>query len=137
MVSLLIVTHYSLGDAYRAIISHFYGQDAASRVRLVSSGQFDTKASLAMKIERALLEIPDNQSVLILADVLGATPCNVLKEIRSNRKISMLTGLNVPMLVKAFQDVDRIADVRELAERVLLAARNGIMLFDLVRDHKC
>ena len=38
---------------------------------------------------------------LLLADVLGATPCNVAQRLAAEVQAPLLTGANLPMLLKA------------------------------------
>ena len=66
--------------------------------------------------------------ILLLADVFGATPCNIGRRLLPHHHMVMLTGLNAPMMVKAVQEAEKADDLLALAESVRQSALAGIML---------
>ena len=39
-----------------------------------------------------------------MTDIYGATPCNLLNKFIKNNKVEVITGVNLPMLIKAISD---------------------------------
>ena len=74
---------------------------------------------------------PENRPALLLTDVLGSTPCNMLQQLESTRPVTIIAGLNVPMLVKALQDAQKYESATLLAREVVHRAKQGIVSFDL------
>ncbi|MCV2504127.1 MAG: PTS mannose transporter subunit IIA, partial [Neisseriaceae bacterium] len=68
MISILIITHYSLGDSYRQIMKHFFGESISEDL-VIGSNALDTQDSLLPKIKQAIQKIPEDQPVLILTDI--------------------------------------------------------------------
>lgn len=126
MISILVITHYSLGDSYRQITTHFFGENIPTYI-VLGSDKLDTPEGLLSKVQQAIDHLPTEQPVLVLTDVFGATPCNILNHVDNPRPISIITGLNVPMLVKALQDMGKYSDVTELSVAVAKAAKDGII----------
>lgn len=132
MVSILVVTHYSLGAAYCEIVRHFFGQHMPSDFVITTSCE-DGQTGLLEKVKDALNKAPENRPVLLLTDVLGSTPCNMLQQLESTHPITIVAGLNVPMLVKALQDAQKYESATLLAREVVHRAKQGIVSFDLLQ----
>jgi PTS system ascorbate-specific IIA component len=70
--------------------------------------------------------------LLVLTDVMGATPANVASRLMSQQssagmklKVQILAGLNLPMLMRAVSYKDDPLDV--LAQKTLQGGQNGIL----------
>ena len=135
MVSILVVTHYSLGTAYCEIVRHFFGQQVPSDF-VITTGCEDDQTDLLEKVKDALNKGPENCPVLLLTDVLGSTPCNMLQRLESTHPITIVAGLNVPMLVKALQDAQKYESATLLAREVVHRAKQGIVSFDLSHSYE-
>lgn len=130
MVSLLLLTHYQLAEAYRPVARHFFNHEGEPFTIVQSDGNEESLV-LKEKIEAALLTLPRNVPVLILVDIFGATPCNLLNQLHEKREISVVTGLNVPMLVKAIQEANHYDSAKKLKEVVVKRAKQGIVAYDI------
>ncbi len=64
--------------------------------------------------------------VLILTDMFGGTPTNLSLALLKTHRVEVVTGVNLPMILKAFSA--RALPLRELAELVAEAGRNGIVV---------
>lgn len=134
MVSLLLLAHYQLAEAYRPLARHFFNHEGEPFAIVQSDGN-EEPLVLQKKIEAALLTLPRNVPVLILVDIFGATPCNLLNQLHEKmhekREMSVVTGLNVPMLVKAMQEADHYDSAKKLKEVVAEKAKQGIVAYDI------
>ena len=75
MIGVLLITHGTLGEALVQCVSHVMNRRPAQLMQLGISGQDDPLD--ALPIARRLVELVDSGSgVLILTDILGATPAN-------------------------------------------------------------
>ena len=70
--------------------------------------------------------------VLILTDVMGATPANVASKLEAlgplsglNAPVIVLAGLNLPMLMRCI--THRGDSLEELAQKALVGGQNGIL----------
>jgi PTS system ascorbate-specific IIA component len=73
MIGVLLITHGTLGEALVQCVSHVMNRRPAQLMQLGISGQDDPLD--ALPIARRLVELVDSGSgVLILTDILGATP---------------------------------------------------------------
>jgi PTS system mannose-specific IIA component len=53
------------------------------------------------QIGEAIRGFPHAEGVVLLTDIFGATPSNLCKEFLEFGKVEMVTGCNLPMLIKA------------------------------------
>ena len=116
MIHGLIVSHGHLG---RELL------DAASRI----DGPIEGLESICLdwdlpvaeahrKIEEALDRIPENEEVIIFTDMFGGTPSNLSISFLQRGRIEIVTGVNLPMVVK-FGSLDRKSgDAAEMAKQI-------------------
>jgi PTS system ascorbate-specific IIA component len=69
----------------------------------------------------------EGNGVLILSDIYGATPCNIVSKLLIPGKVEGVSGVNLPMLVRAL--TYRNGDLSKLVEKALSGGREGVMHF--------
>lgn len=135
MIGILIITHESLGEAFSALVRHFFPGRSFDHVRILNVENTDDHKSILDQVEALLPEVDRGRGVLIMTDIFGATPCNAaLKVMADDGHTALVSGLNAPMLVKAFHRSAEAASLAELAQAVRQAGLDGIMLFDHAPD---
>jgi PTS system mannose-specific IIA component len=97
-VGVVIVAHYRLGEeflqALRLIVPDASGFDAVSIEPKQSVDEM--RASIAEAIDR----VDRGAGVLILTDMFGGTPSNIALSFLGERRVEVVTGVNLPMLIK-------------------------------------
>lgn len=123
LIGLFIVAHAPLASALRAAALHAFPEAAAAVAvyDVPADGQADTCLAEAASVLAALA----TPQTLILTDVFGATPCNIARLLGDPPAVSVVTGVNVPMLWRALNYRQRPLD--ELVELALSGARQGVM----------
>lgn len=98
MTGVLVVAHYRLGEellqALRLIVPESRGFGAVSVDPKQSVDEL--RAAIAEAIDR----LDEGSGVLILTDMFGGTPSNIALSFLGERKIEVVTGVNLPMLIK-------------------------------------
>jgi PTS system ascorbate-specific IIA component len=94
MLSVIIVAHAPLASALREVASHAFPEQA-DRVKALDVAANESPASLETRLRAAL---PEDQEVLVLVDVFGATPCNAAMRVLDGVRQRVICGVNVPML---------------------------------------
>ncbi len=122
MPALFIIAHAPLASALRSAARHVFPEIvdglAAYDVRPeASESQTEREAAHALA---ALGE----REVLVLTDVLGATPCNVASRLVAGREMRVAVGVNVPMLWRSINHREKPLD--ELLALALAGARMGV-----------
>src|SRR5262245_43025699 len=136
MIGKLILTHGGLArellSAANVIAGRLEGFEALS---LEWSDGFDEARA---KVAAALERLEQGQGVLILTDMYGGTPCNVAMTFFRAGRVEVLTGVNLPMVLRlACQTETEMADVAELARWLQAKGQKSVCRAgDLVQERK-
>ena len=120
---LFIIAHAPLASALRECAVHVFPDCAADLLVLDVPPHEPPEQTLAAA--RALLEPLGAASVLVLTDVVGATPCNVAQRLVDDVHSHLLAGVNLPMLLRAL--CYRHEDVDSLVSRAVDGGKAGVM----------
>ena len=97
-IGIVIVTHYRLGaeflQALRLIVPD------APEFRSVSIDPGQSVDEMRSAIDTALTAADQGKGVLVLTDMFGGTPSNISLSFLEERRVEVVTGLNLPMLIK-------------------------------------
>jgi len=125
MIGIVLVTHARLADELLHAAELILGPLEA--VAAVSISREMSVESAKEQLQKALRLVDENNDgVMILTDLFGGTPTNISAEFLQDGAVEILTGVNLPMLIKGVgarinHDLDGLA--------VLLKdyAKNAIM----------
>lgn len=97
-VGVVIVTHYRLGDEFLHAL-HLIVPDAPKFYAVaIEPGQSSDQMRAA--IDSALTATDQGDGVLVLTDMFGGTPSNISLSFLDDRRVEVVTGVNLPMLIK-------------------------------------
>jgi mannose PTS system EIIA component len=98
MIGALVVTHGHLGPELVAAAEMIVGE--ISHIQAVSIGWHDDVNDARKDIEKRIAEVDDGMGVIILTDMFGGTPSNIAFSLHDPGKINVVTGVNLPMIIK-------------------------------------
>ncbi len=126
MIGIVIVAHGGLATELQRATEHVVGVQAA--MVAISVGPDDDRATRTRDICDAADSVDSGDGVVVVTDMYGGSPSNLsLRACRpANRKI--LTGVNLPMLVKLAKS--RHLGVEEAVARAAETGRRYINSFD-------
>jgi PTS system mannose-specific IIA component len=126
MIGIIILTHGRLADEFLKT-ALMIGLSSDERISAVSVDPVSSPESLRETLERIIREVDDGNGVLILTDLFGGTPTNLSLSFLAEGKVEVVTGLNLPMIIKAVNSrYDH--DVRSLASMTADAGKENIYL---------
>jgi mannose PTS system EIIA component len=118
MVNFIIVTHGEFGAYLVEAAESIVGRQA-SGVRAISISSRVSVPEIKARVEKALDELAGPDGVILFSDMPGGTPSNLaFPLIKDRAKVEMLSGVNLYMLVSAFNNRDRLPLAR-LVEKVM------------------
>lgn len=124
MIGLLIVAHGTLGESLIHCASHVMGKRPLYLRQLGVTIHDDPDAILPQA--RDLVRFVDQgKGVLVLTDIFGATPSNIACRLLQSGSVEGLSGVNLPMLIKALTYRESPMDV--LIEKSLSGAMDGVI----------
>jgi mannose PTS system EIIA component len=102
MFGIVIVTHGSIGDALLEA-ARFITADRLGGMTSVSLGPDDNSDKMRKVILSAIKNVQQTSGVLILTDMFGGTPSNLSYSFLKEGQIEVVSGVNLPMLIKAIE----------------------------------
>lgn len=100
MFGILLVTHDQLGNQLAAAASNIVNRDLKNTHTVSVGWEQDLDVAREL-IQKELEDMEGNdEGVIILTDMFGGTPTNVSLTFLENRDVEVLTGVNLPMLIK-------------------------------------
>lgn len=136
MIGKLVLTHGGLARELLAAASVISGRlDGFEALSLDWSDGFDDARA---KVASALQRLDQGEGVLILTDMYGGTPCNIAMTFFDAGKVEVLTGVNLPMVLRlACQAGAEETGVAELARWLQGKGQKSVCLAgDLVQGRK-
>ena len=103
MIGILLVTHGEIGKSLIDCASHILDNNPTS-LQFLSINSNNDLNHYSDIISQKIYKLDNGDGVLILTDIYGATPCNLLKKFITKNKVTVITGVNLPMLIKAISD---------------------------------
>jgi PTS system mannose-specific IIA component len=102
----------------------------------VAIGWHEDTQDAREEIARAIARVQQGQGVLILTDMFGGTPSNLAMTFLSQDAVEVVTGVNLPMLIK-LASVTEQADLLTVAREMREHGRNAIWVAsDLLRGER-
>ena len=113
MVGVIVVTHCRLGEELIAAAQLVVGEELR-QFQPVSIDPKEGSEEIREKIIAAMRKLEGGQGILILTDMYGGTPSNISLSFLEEKKIEVITGVNLPMLLKLATYQDNL-DLESLA----------------------
>ena len=103
MIGILLVTHGEIGKSLIDCAAHILDNQPVS-VESLSINSNNDLHKYSDIIAKKIKNLESGHGVLIMTDIYGATPCNLLSKFIEEDKVEVVTGRNLPMLIKAISD---------------------------------
>jgi PTS system ascorbate-specific IIA component len=126
VIGILIVAHGTLGESLIHCVSHVMG-GRPPQLRQLGVGVHDDPAVLLPQAQEMVRELDQGQGVLVLSDIYGATPCNLASKVLDVGRVEGISGVNLPMLVRAIAYRNERLDV--LLEKAITGGVGGVVHF--------
>ena len=108
MIGITIVTHRQLGDALIDAAGFILGSKPEAVVS-VSIDINEKVDALRSDIAKAIKKVKQKDGVLILTDMFGGTPSNLSYSFLEEGKVEVISGVNLPILIKAVGSREKMA----------------------------
>ena len=133
MIGILLVTHKELAEALMNVCDLILGHQ--ERIQALSLNPHATPEECRQQIQRALGQVNNGNGVIILTDMLGGTPSNITLSFLKEGKVEVVTGVNLPMLMKLAQ-LREEKDLVQVALALKQYGQKGITVASEVLRHK-
>jgi len=133
MIGGIIVSHGKLAEELLNVLSIILGE--VVNMEAISIGWYDDVEESRKKINQCLKRVNQKSGVLIFTDMFGGTPSNLSFSFLKSNRIEIITGVNLPMLIK-FVSFQRSNNLKEVAKKVVEQGKRNIHLASALLDSK-
>ena len=105
MIGVLVVTHGSIGEALVSSAAQILG-NPPQQVATLSGGRQDDPDDLVLRARELIDTLDAGDGVLVLTDIFGATPGNVVSRLLQDGKVEGVSGVSLPMLLRVLTSRD-------------------------------
>ena len=128
MIGVLIVTHGEIGTSLLASATQILGA-AQSQIATLSVWRQDDPDDLVLRARELLEQIDAGDGVLVLTDIFGATPGNVVSRLLDDGQVEGVSGVSLPMLLRVLTSRDGSSPVSLSAavQRAISGGAEGVV----------
>jgi len=125
MVGVVVITHCEIAGELVRAAELILGKIPACAA--IGIGADEKLERIAERVEQALARVDQGEGVVILTDLFGGTPSNVSLSFLQEKKVEVVSGVNLPMLLKI--SVGRQGrDLKEVVRTAKDAGRKNISI---------
>lgn len=126
-IGLLIITHVNIGRAMLDTATRMLG--VCPLATEVLEADWDCRPEeLCARASNLIARLDDGDGVLVLTDMYGGTPSNIANSLGGGHKVAIVTGVNLPMLVRILNYAS--LDLSEVAAKAYEGGRAGVFACD-------
>jgi PTS system ascorbate-specific IIA component len=124
MIGVLIVTHGEIGTSLLDSTAQILGARPAQTATL-SVWRQDDPDDLVLRARELMEQIDAGDGVLILTDLFGATPGNVVSRLLEDGRVEGVSGVSLPMLLRVL--TSRNGSIAAAVQRALSGGSEGLV----------
>ena len=124
MIGILLITHGELGKSLIECATHVLGE----KPKFLDSLTIENDCAhdnMYKEIFEKINLLDQGKGVLILTDIFGATPCNIITKIIEPGKVNAIAGVNLSMLIRSISY--RHESFEALIAKAIEGAQDGII----------
>lgn len=124
MIGIMLVAHGGIAESLLACATHMLGQQPARCIALPIESH-DDFGKMIPRIKTCVEELNQGNGVLILTDMIGGTPCNTMQQFYVPDQIEVVTGMNLPMLIRTLNYRDQTLQV--VVKKAISGGKDGVL----------
>lgn len=140
LVKFLIVTHGTLADGFKATVQILMGKEITERIDTINAFVEGDVSDPKEKIRQARISVNDRDQLVIFTDVMFGSVNRFVMPYAGNKKIYLITGVNLPLLMEIVSkyafSTDKNVDEDESREAVVKSKNEIVYVNDeLLKDN--
>jgi len=124
LIGVLIVTHGEIGTALLSSASQILGQPTP-QVATLSVWRQDDPDDLVLRARELIEKIDAGDGVMVLTDIFGATPGNVVSRLLEDGRVEGVSGISLPMLLRVL--TSRNGSLKAAIQRAMSGGAEGVV----------
>jgi len=137
MIGIVLIAHARIASEMLVAAEHVLGKQ--SLIMALNVEDSDQPDRLHEQLLQMVRQSNTGDGVLILADMFGGTPCNVALSVINEGNVEVISGFNLPSLIKAISLRQQSDSLHELAHEVVSSGQQYICLASdyMIKDDDC
>jgi len=123
-VSILLVTHENIGQVMLQAVRRVL-EVCPLQTRCLSVPFDSDPDEVQQEAEQMIKAVDKGDGVLILTDMYGSTPSNIAHRLSQPGKVMVVTGLNLPMMIKVMNYPN--LNLEQLVDVAVEGGKNGVI----------
>lgn len=124
-VVVLIISHEGVGQALIKTLKSTFGGELPLTIQNISVKPDADPDDILPIVKEKITKYDEGDGVLILTDLFGSTPFNIAQESQCDEKTCIVTGMNLPMLIRIMNYPT--LSLKTLAQKARQGGRQGII----------
>jgi len=129
LIGLIIITHGNLAIELKSSLENIIGPQ--KDLETVCIGYDDDVDKRKEEVKELISKVDSGNGVILLTEMFGNTPSNLLISLIDENKIEMIGGINLPLLVK--QVHHKLKDLLKLSVRQKLNKKACLTKIEITR----
>lgn len=125
-VGVLIIAHDDIGLSLLDTANHMLGS-CPLQLEILRVTHTSYLESLRERAQELINKLDTGHGVLILTDMYGSTPSNIACYAADRKRVQVVTGLNLPMLIRVL-NYSRLS-LTELTQKAISGGREGVCAY--------
>jgi PTS system ascorbate-specific IIA component len=123
-VGILIVSHNQIGEEL-VITAQQMLSGCPLPTKVISIEIKDQPEAIRAQLDRDLIGLDNGDGILILTDMFGSTPSNIACAVSDREDIRIVSGLNLPMLIRVLNYPS--LSLTELENKAISGGQEGVV----------
>ncbi len=123
MIGVLVISHGTIGEALLASAAQILG--APAQAAALGVARSDDPDAVLERARALAARLDTGEGLLVLADMFGATPCNIAARLLADGRVEGVAGVSLPMLVRVLAKRD--GSLAAAVQRALSGGAEGVL----------
>lgn len=132
MKKLVVATHGSFAAGIKETMNFIVGD---SQLINVISAYISPDFDMEKEAEKYINELKDEDELIVAADIFGGSVANTFSNYINNKKVHIITGVNLPMLIELAAGIDTNDTAEKLIEKAAQSAKEGVIYVNEVLNN--
>jgi len=128
MIGVLIIAHAALGESLVKAVTHVLGA-RPPQFEVLSVAASDDPSQVLPRAHALADQLDTGDGLVVFSDIFGATPCNLAVKLARPGRVEVISGVNLPMLVRAF--TYRTKGMDTLVKKAISGGCEGVLHVDV------
>ncbi len=123
-IGLLLITHNDIGAAMLQTAINMLG-NCPLEAEVIALSPDDDPEQIRQQAAALASELNSGDGVLVLTDLYGSTPGNIASSLLESGRVNVLSGINLPMLIKVLNYPEE--DLETITAKARIGAQECII----------